>query len=93
MLDQVADKHHPIATDDLTDAEMLKHLLEAKDVTQVEVARATGIAESRISEVLSGKRRLTRRQIEKLAVYFHVMPAVFLAEGNHQPDRRASKHR
>ena len=48
-------------------------------MTQAEVARATKIAESRISEVLSGKRRLTRGQIEKLAAYFHVSPAVFLS--------------
>ena len=37
----------------------------------------TGIAESTISEVLSGKRKLNRTQIGKLARYFHVSPAVF----------------
>jgi antitoxin component HigA of HigAB toxin-antitoxin module len=57
---------------------MLAHLIEAKDVTQAEVARATGIRESRISEVLSRKRKLTRTQITKLAAYFRVSPAVFL---------------
>ena len=43
------------------------------------MARATGIAESRISEVLSGKRQLTE-QIMKLAAYFHVQPGVFLSQ-------------
>jgi transcriptional regulator with XRE-family HTH domain len=58
---------------------LLEHLLEAKGVTQAAVARATGIAESRLSEVLRGKRELTRAQITKLAAYFYVGPAVFLA--------------
>jgi HTH-type transcriptional regulator/antitoxin HigA len=78
LVERYEDKHHRIPTADLTDAEMLEHLLEAKGVTQAEVARATGIRESRISEVRSGKRQLTRAQISKLAAYFHVSPAVFL---------------
>jgi plasmid maintenance system antidote protein VapI len=48
---------------DLTDADVLEHLLEAKDVKQAEVARATGIRDSRISQVVTGKRQLTRTQI------------------------------
>jgi plasmid maintenance system antidote protein VapI len=60
------------------DAGALEHLLEAKGVTQAAGARATGIAELRLSEVLRGKRQLTRTQITKLAAYFHVGPAVYL---------------
>jgi HTH-type transcriptional regulator/antitoxin HigA len=37
----------------------------------------TGVAESTISEVLSGKRKLNRKQIGKLAQFFHVDPGVF----------------
>jgi HTH-type transcriptional regulator / antitoxin HigA len=81
LVQRYEDKHHQIPTADLTDAEMLGHLLEAKDVTQAQVARATGIRESRISEVLSGKRQLTRMQIGKLAAYFGASPAVFLPVG------------
>ena len=80
LIERYEDKHYPIFTDDLTDAEMLEHLIEAKGVNHAEAARGAGIAESTISEVLSGKRRLTRKQIEKLAPYFHVSPAVFLTE-------------
>jgi HTH-type transcriptional regulator/antitoxin HigA len=78
LVERYQEEHHPVPVDDLTDGEMLAHLIEAKEVAQVEVARATGVAQSRISEVLSGKRRLTRAQLEKLALYFHVSPAVFL---------------
>ena len=61
----------------VSDAEMLRHLVEAKGITQTEVSRATGIADSTISEVLKGKRSLNRSHIGKLAKYFNVSPDVF----------------
>jgi HTH-type transcriptional regulator / antitoxin HigA len=67
---------HPMPP--VSDAEMLSHLIEAKCVTQVQVARATGIAESTISAVLAGHRRLNRDHIEKLARYFHIGARAFL---------------
>jgi HTH-type transcriptional regulator / antitoxin HigA len=62
------------------DGEMLAHLIEAKDVTQVQVERDTGIAAATISAVIAGRRRLTRRQIGKLSAYFGVTPTVFAFE-------------
>jgi HTH-type transcriptional regulator / antitoxin HigA len=59
------------------DADMLRFLIEQKGVTQVEAAKQAGIAESTISEVLAGKRKLNRTQISKLAGYFHVTPGAF----------------
>ena len=59
-------------------AAMLRHLIEAKGVTQAEVAGATGAGESTISEVLSGKREVSRKVMRALADYFRVDPAVFL---------------
>ena len=79
LVKRYEDKAYPMPTDDLTDAEMLEHLIEAKGVKQVEVARGAGIAESTLSEVLAGKRKLTRGQVEKLARYFHVEPGVFFS--------------
>jgi HTH-type transcriptional regulator / antitoxin HigA len=57
--------------------EMLGHLIEAKGVSQTEVSKATGIADSTMSEVLKGKRSLNRSLIGKLARYFSVSPDVF----------------
>jgi HTH-type transcriptional regulator/antitoxin HigA len=59
------------------DANMLRLLIEAKRVTQIEVAKKAGIAESTISAVLAGKRKLNRLQIGKLARFFHVEPGAF----------------
>ncbi len=66
---------HPM--EPLPDAAMLRHLIAAQGATQTAVAKATGIKDSAISEVLAGKRRLSRANVEKLARYFHVSPAVF----------------
>jgi len=80
LVERYEDGHHPMG--DVTEAGMLRFLIEQRGVKQVEVARGAGIAESTISEVLAGKRQLTKAQIGKLAGYFHVGPAVFLpAEG------------
>ncbi len=62
----------------VSDGEMLAFLMEQKGVRQVVVARAAGIAESTVSEILAGRRRLNRAQIERLAAYFRVEPGVFL---------------
>lgn len=63
------------------DAEMLRALIEAKGVTQAQAAKGAGIAESTVSEVLAGKRKLNRTQIGKLARYFHVGPGAFAFAG------------
>jgi HTH-type transcriptional regulator/antitoxin HigA len=62
------------------DADLLRFLIEQKKVTQATAATGAGIAESTISEVLAGKRKLNRTQIAKLARYFHVEPSAFLSE-------------
>jgi HTH-type transcriptional regulator / antitoxin HigA len=64
----------------LSDSDFLRELIEARQVTQREVAKATGIVYSTISAVLAGRRTLTRDQIVALARYFHVPAASFLAE-------------
>jgi HTH-type transcriptional regulator/antitoxin HigA len=51
---------------------MLRHLMEAKGVTQIDLHRETGIAKSSISEVLAGRKTFSRQMIRKLADYFHV---------------------
>lgn len=68
--------HYPMG--DTPAHEMLAYLMELRELTQAQVAKGAGIAVSTVSELLSGKRKLTRGQIEKLAKFFKVGPAVFL---------------
>ncbi|MGC8638855.1 MAG: helix-turn-helix domain-containing protein [Isosphaeraceae bacterium] len=65
---------------DVSDADMLRFLLDSKGISQTELARQSGIAESTISEILGGKRTPSRRHIAALSRVFHVSPAVFFHE-------------
>ncbi|MBN2024435.1 MAG: helix-turn-helix domain-containing protein [Pirellulales bacterium] len=66
-----------VAIEPLSDAQMLRQLIDARGVSQTAVSAATGIVNSTISAVLRGKRSLSRDHIRRLARYFHVSPDVF----------------
>lgn len=63
------------------EVELLRFLIESKGVTQAQVAGGAGLAVSTVSELLSGKRKLNRGQIGKLARYFKVSPGAFAFPG------------
>ncbi len=71
------DRYHPIPV--ATDADLLRHLMEAKGVTQTQLHKDTGLAKSGISEVLAGKKPFSKTMIATLAKYFHVPPSVLTA--------------
>ncbi|WLD14853.1 helix-turn-helix domain-containing protein [Planctellipticum variicoloris] len=64
------DAHHAISP--ASDADMLRHLLDARGITQAELSRETGLAKSSLSEVLAGKKAFSRLMIRKLADFFGV---------------------
>jgi HTH-type transcriptional regulator/antitoxin HigA len=68
------DQYHliPVASD----ADLLRHLMEAKGVTQIQLHKDTGLAKSVISEVLAGKKPFSKTMIGTLATYFHVPTSV-----------------
>jgi HTH-type transcriptional regulator / antitoxin HigA len=67
-------EHYPMAKS--SEADMLRFLMEQKSLKQIDLAPVLGTA-SLVCEVLSGKRKLNKRQIEALSKYFRVSPAVF----------------
>ena len=71
------DEHHAIGT--ASDADMLRHFLEAKGITQTRLSRDTTIPKSTISEILAGKKPFSRQVIRKLAGYFGVDTSVLAA--------------
>ncbi len=71
------DIHYPIAP--ASDADMLRHLMDAKDVTQAELHRQTGIPKSTISEMLAGKKAFSKAIIRSLAGFFKVDASVLVA--------------
>lgn len=71
------DDHYPIAA--ASDADMLRHLMESKQVTQARLSSSAGIAKSTVSEVLMGKKPFSRQIIRKLADYFNVDVSILTA--------------
>jgi HTH-type transcriptional regulator/antitoxin HigA len=67
---------HPMPA--VSGPDMLRHLIDAREVRLSEVAEASGVALSTLSSILAGKRKLTVGHISKLAKYFGVAQAVFL---------------
>ena len=78
IVERYESEAHPMKP--LEDAAMLRHLLEAKAITQTQLSQETGIDQTTLSLVLSGKRDLSRGHINKLARNFGVSPSVFKYE-------------
>ena len=55
---------------------IVRHLMDTKGLRQVDLLDVFGTA-SVVSEVLSGKRELSKAHIAKLSDRFHVSPALF----------------
>lgn len=66
----------PIAT--ATTDVLLRHLMDARGVNAATLASDTGIPKSTVSEMLSGTRGISRRNITRLAEYFSVSPQLLL---------------
>jgi HTH-type transcriptional regulator/antitoxin HigA len=64
------DEHYPI--EPASGAEMLRHLMEAKGITQAQLSRDTTVPKSTISEILAGKKSFSHQLIREFADYFRV---------------------
>ena len=75
LISNFEDKHYPIK--EPSPLEMLQHLMEARELTAKDlwdVFGSKGVA----SEVLSGKRGMSKTHIKKLAAFFNVSPGLFI---------------
>ncbi len=59
-----------------TPAQTLAFLMEQRGLKQKDLVDIIG-ARSTVSEVMSGKRELTKQQIRRLSEHFHVSPEIF----------------
>lgn len=76
IVERYEEDFHPMPP--VSDAEMLRHLIEARGIKQDKLAKETGISGSTISNVLNGSRKLTRSHIMTMAAFFGVSAAVFM---------------
>jgi len=70
------DEHVPMP--DVSEADVLRELMRSNRLSQMQLAKSVGMAQSTISPVLTGARSLTKGQILKLAEFFGIAPAAFL---------------
>ena len=59
-------------------ADLLEHLIEARGETRADLARATGIPRATITNVIRGRRGLSKANALALGEYFGLHPATFL---------------
>lgn len=80
LLSRLADDYEETVypTPNVSPQAMLEHLLAERGASRAELARATGIARSTISEVLKGKRAISVENAFRLGEYFHADASLFL---------------
>lgn len=76
LVERYEAKQAPLAN--VSQGQMLSHLLEARGLTQADVAKATGASASLLSSVRAGRRELSKENVRKLSAFFNVSPAVWL---------------
>lgn len=59
-------------TPECAPTELLEHLLESREITKARLARDTGIPRSVITNILAGRRGISKAVAVKLAAYFGV---------------------
>ena len=74
LIEDFEAKHFPVS--EATPIAIIRHLMEAHGLRQKDLVSIFG-TESIASEVLHGKRELTKEHIKRLSARFGVSPAVF----------------
>jgi HTH-type transcriptional regulator/antitoxin HigA len=75
LIEQYESRRYP--TPRVAPRKVLEHLMESRGVSRAALARATGIPRSTVTNVLSGRRELSKANIRGLATYFRVSPLAF----------------
>ena len=76
LIHRYEDQKYPFPTSSV--AGRLRYLMECRSLSQTRVAEETAMSVSTISEVLSGKRTLSRNNIIRLARFFAVSADYFI---------------
>jgi HTH-type transcriptional regulator/antitoxin HigA len=77
LIEEFEDKHYSLTPVD--PLQVIRELMEAQDLKQKDLVDVFG-GTSIVSEVLSGKRALTRTHVKRLSQKFHVSPEVFMGQ-------------
>ena len=81
LLDQIAkyeSKHHALKLSELPPHKLLQSFMKDHGLKQVALQEVLGVSSGVMSELVAGKRELTKEHCVKLGMYFKVTPALFL---------------
>ena len=76
LIEQYESKDHP--TPQVPAQKVLLHLMESRWMSRAQLARTTGISPSTVTNILTGKRGLSKANIRDLAREFGVSPMAFM---------------
>ena len=76
LIEEFENKHYPVPESGPLD--IVRHLMDVHELRQKDLTDIFG-TESIVSDVLNGKRDLTKEHIRRLSSRFHVSPAVFFS--------------
>jgi len=75
VIEEYEEVHYPTAPS--SPHAILQHLMEVEGVRQVDLVGILG-SKGVVSEVVNGKREISKAQAKALAEFFHVSPALFI---------------
>lgn len=76
LVEQYESKHYPVPVP--SPDRMLAHCIEAREITAAQVAKDTGIPQATLSNVLAGRRGISKANAVKLGKYFNLPASAFL---------------
>ena len=79
LIEDFEDKHYALPA--ASPIDIVRHLMDANNLRQVDLKDVFG-SPSVASEVLNGKRDLSRAHINRLSKRFHVSPEIFFTKGD-----------
>lgn len=75
LVERFEEEHYPIP--DSPPHRILQHLMEARDTKQADLVPILG-GRGRVSELVNGKRAISKTQAKALAIFFHVSAELFI---------------
>lgn len=75
LVERFEEEHYPIP--DSPPHRILQHLMEARDTKQADLVPILG-GRGRVSELVNGKRAISKTQAKALANFFHVSAELFI---------------
>jgi HTH-type transcriptional regulator/antitoxin HigA len=78
LIQEYENRHHKIDTDDLDPVDALKFLMEEHDLNQSDIARILDSERGLVSEILSGKKNISKAKAVILANHFNTDVGMFI---------------